>query len=716
MSGPQSKSTKLLNGQFRDGPFIGLDYRTASQKGVTNEEGKFLYQAGEVVTFSIGNLTIGSAAGAPSLTLAALHDGDGGVEPDLTRPETVNRARFIQSLGREADLHSGVSIDRTVCDVVSAHADGTSFASDVDSFEQAPSVRSVFSKLGRRLRGAAEARNHVRRALAGIRAFRDVRIPTSDGSYLLADVFRPNDTGRYPVLLRLSVYGRAFKFGSIFSEADHEASEELEAAWFDKSRDEINFYFRYSENAVSANASTWVPRGYALVWVDGRGVGHTPGILDPFSKQEALDYYDAIEWAAEQPWSDGKVGLYGGSYNATIQWNVAALHPPSLKAIAPIAGDGDAYRDLAYPGGIFLEKYRRWWWTDTVGSARNPKAGTVDFISGLVSHPFDDEHYHGDGILSADFASIDIPVITAVSQTGWIHARSGFEAFSQLSSPSKKLLVLDAAYTSYMYEDCQPDLEAFFDRHLKGEEPAQDPSPVRIVLRTGDGGFQWRDAPTWPLPGTDYRELFLDVGDGGSIGRLTARSPRQKQAAEYSADVQGPAKDLPMAVFESAPLDEDLELAGHFRATLWVASTSSDADVFVALRVIDGEREVPYRTREPGSVAPLTWGCLKVSHRAIDPTRSTSERPWHTHRREDALLLSPDEVVKVDVELMPATGRIPAGRRLRIEISPVEGRGGIPGWERAYDESYHRDAVNPVFTGGLSPSSITIPVVPRQYG
>ncbi|EHK22509.1 uncharacterized protein TRIVIDRAFT_212891 [Trichoderma virens Gv29-8] len=92
---------------------------------------------------------------------------------------------------------------------------------------------------------------------------------------------------------------------------------------------------------------------------------------------------------------------------------------------------------------------------------------------------------------------------------------------------------------------------------------------------------------------------------------------------------------MPMAVFESAPPREALELVDHFRATLWASSTTSNADVFVALHVIDGDREVSYCTYEPGSVAPLTWRCLKVSRRATDPERSTKERPWHTHRRED---------------------------------------------------------------------------------
>ncbi|MFF4442590.1 CocE/NonD family hydrolase [Streptomyces sp. NPDC001621] len=714
MSASQSiPSDASLTGDFRDGPFVGLGYRTSTHEGVTDEAGRFFYQAGETVTFFIGSLVIGTAAAAAHLTLASLRDGAAAGEVDPTLPGTVNRARFVQSLGQEADLSNGVTIDKTVRDVVSLHAEDISFEHDAESFATSDAVRAVFSELGLRFRGSAEARNHLRRALAGIKLLRDVKIPTRDGSYLLADVFHPLEAGPHPVLMRLGIYGRAFETGSVFTEADHAASEEREAAWFEKSTDGIPSYFRYSENAVSPNASTWVPRGYVVVRVDGRGVGNTPGTLNPFSKQEALDYYDAIQWAAEQSWSNGNVGLYGGSYNATIQWNVAALQPPALKAIAPLSSDSDAYRDLAYPGGIFLKNYRGWWWEGMVGKAKSPNADAVDFIGGLAGHPWDDDYYAGEGILSADFASVDIPVLTAVSQTLMIHSRAGFEAFSQLSSPFKQLLVLDAAYSSYMYEDCRPELEAFFDRFLKGEEPAREPSPVRMIMRTGDGGFEWRDAATWPVPGTEYRRLYLDSRNGYGHGTVTPQLPQRMGTAEYSADVRAAAAGLPMAVFESAPFDEDIELAGHFRATLWVASTSADADFFVTLRVMDGEREVTYQTRDPESVAPLTWGCLKASHRVLDPERSTTERPWHTHRREDALPLLPGEVVKLDVEMMAATGRIAAGHHLRIEISPAE-VGANPDWERDYDDSYHQGAANRVFTGRLFPSSITLPVVPRQ--
>jgi predicted acyl esterase len=390
----------------------------------------------------------------------------------------------------------------------------------------------------------AEARNELRRSQAGIVKESDVRIPVRDGSYLLADVFRPSAPGRYPVLLRLSVYGRAFGMGSIVTEEDRLAAEVREDEWFTQPRDALPGLTRLAENAVSANTFDWVPRGYVCVRVDSRGVGRTPGTLAPFSPQEALDYYDAIEWAAAQDWSDGNVGLYGSSYTGTNQWNVANLRPPSLKAIMPWAADGDAYRELAYPGGILAEAYRRNWWT----------------------------------------------MVTSAS------------------------------------------------------------------------------------PGSSHSDFYT---------------------------------------FE--PTDRDLDVIGHPRAALWVSSTSHDMDVFVALRVIkpDGtELRYAHDPREP-----MASGSLKVSHRRTDPERSSARRPWHTHRREDVQPLQPGEVVEIEVEIMGASARLPAGSRLRLDVHPVERNGdplgGRPGgFQRAYDRSYHDGARNRVHTGPGFPSRLDLPVMP----
>ena len=141
----------------------------------------------------------------------------------------------------------------------------------------------------------------------------------------------------------------------------------------------------------------------------------------------------------------------------------------------------------------------------------------------------------------------------------------------------------------------------------------------------------------------------------------------------------------------------------------------------MVLRVLDGADDVSYRAivlamfqgedRGKRSSPPLTSGVLKASRRALDTSRSTIERPWHTHLEADAQPLVPGEAASVEVEMLAVCGRVAAGRRFRLEISPVEGPGTMPGFERAYDAEYHRGAVNRVCTGGAHASSITVPVV-----
>ena len=88
-----------------------------------------------------------------------------------------------------------------------------------------------------------------------------------------------------------------------------------------------------------------MPDGFVVIQVDSRGCGKSPGYLDPRSPREIVDYYECIEWAAAQPWSNGKIGLLGISYYAMTQWRVAALRPPHLAAICPWEGYVDYYRD-----------------------------------------------------------------------------------------------------------------------------------------------------------------------------------------------------------------------------------------------------------------------------------------------------------------------------------------------------------------------------------
>ena len=168
---------------------------------------------------------------------------------------------------------------------------------------------------------------------------RDVDVPMRDGALLKADVFRPDDGGRFPAILNLGPYQK-------------------DKLWVPPPdlEEKANPYM----NLETVNPEWWVPRGYAAVRVDGRGSGKSEGQCDPWSLAEAVDFYDAIEWAAAQSWCNGKIGLSGISYYAINQWFVANLKPPSLKAMIPCECFADLYRDAVFHGGILSVFMTNW--------------------------------------------------------------------------------------------------------------------------------------------------------------------------------------------------------------------------------------------------------------------------------------------------------------------------------------------------------------------
>lgn len=179
-----------------------------------------------------------------------------------------------------------------------------------------------------------------------------MKIPTQDGSYILGDVYLPLQPGkRYPVLISCTIYGRRV----FYSGPNLESQDEIAA--FERAEDEwhstpTNVEIKVPrdpwgkswasqrgfENIATFNSFTYVPRGYAMVKVDPRGVSQTPGTRN-VPGQITSDFRDAIEWAAEQSWSDGNVAMVGSSYGANTQWDVASLKPKGLKCFVPYASE-----------------------------------------------------------------------------------------------------------------------------------------------------------------------------------------------------------------------------------------------------------------------------------------------------------------------------------------------------------------------------------------
>ena len=158
-------------------------------------------------------------------------------------------------------------------------------------------------------------------------------------------------------------------------------------------------------------------------------------------------------------------------------------------------------------------------------------------------------------------------------------------------------------------------------------------------------------------------------------------------------------------------------IAGYIKLVLWVSSTSKDMQLHAYVRVMDENNEpVPYVVGNPaqGRMYPVGQGALKVSHRKLDPEKSTIYRPYHTHKKEDYQPLTPGEIVEVQVELWPTTALIRKGHRIRLDVQPAPGCGIAELIHDPVDTEYQVGASNTIHTGPEHPSCVQLPVIPAK--
>jgi predicted acyl esterase len=727
------------------GPIRGLRYQTIAAVGFTDERGAFFYRPGETVTFLVGGLVIGTVPGAARVNLAQLVNRVAGKIERLHDPVLTNLARLVFSLDRAGAIEGGVTIAPAVHDLVGPgfinfNQPEAGFAADptvVQLLDALNAAEDVFTaNMPRRLLGAAAARNELRRNIRGIIKMTDVKVPLRDGSYVCADVFRPADDGQHPVIMGKGFYGKSFYHECICSETDAVAKEELEDRYFSGNPDGLQY-----ENHENVDSATWVAEGYVCIRVDSRGVCGSPGVQAPFSVQEAEDYYDAIEWAGTQPWSNGNVGLWGMSYLAMIQHNVASLQPPHLKAMIAQGTDSDIYNEALYGGGIFGDGFWNWWWKAWSGNNFCGERRQTDWMARVHATPFNDPKAYGPRgtiFMRPELERATAPVwITGPQAGAVIHQLGSSETFiHSTGAKAKRFDFVDAWFPGCYDGTTIADHRRWFDYWLKGiDNGVTDEAPVRVQLRTGQGGYQLLHEKAWPLARTEYRRWYLDAaladwqGDAhrSDLRRIATSPPAVAASASYAADLDTGTPVLsPMGAvdrtpgwqtgisFMSEPMAEDMALIGYMKAGLWVSSSSADMDVFVSLRVLDeAGREIRYdaaiHPAHPLHAAPVGHGLLKVSHRRIDEARSTGYWPVHTHAEVDYAPLTAGAIVPIEVGLNPSSALIRKGCRLRVDIQPFAPPGAPT---RAYDERYHKGATNTVFTGPDHPSFIQLPLVP----
>ena len=209
----------------------------------------------------------------------------------------------------------------------------------------------------------------------------DAPITMDDGVVLRADIFRPVAEGQYPAIMSYGPYGKGLSF-----------QEGYKTAWDIMCRENPDAVAGSSnkyQNWEVVDPEKWVPDGYVCLRIDSRGAGNSEGFLDVWCAQEAHDQFECIEWAAVQPWSNGKVGLNGISYYAMNQWQVAALQPKYLAAMCAWEGSNDWYREVSHHGGILCTFLANWYdmQVKTVqnGTVRHIRVCTQCIKSGRVA-------------------------------------------------------------------------------------------------------------------------------------------------------------------------------------------------------------------------------------------------------------------------------------------------------------------------------------------
>jgi uncharacterized protein len=512
----------------------------------------------------------------------------------------------------------------------------------------------------------SQAKSEVR---DGMKIDWDAPIEMDDGVVLRADLFRPVADGQYPVILSYGPYTK----GLAFQEGYKSAWTRMTSAYPETAEGSSNRY----QNWELVDPEKWVPDGYAIVRVDSRGAGRSPGYLEVWSPREARDIHDCVEWAGTQAWSNGKVGISGISYYAMNQWHVAPLRPPHLAALIAWEGSSDYYRELARHGGILCDFLFSWYPRQCVKlqhgvGTRGPVSQvTGEPVSGPETLPEDelarnradvpgdalrrrvmDDYYRA---RTWAFDKIDVPLLSAANWGGMgLHTRGNFEGFARAGTRQKWLEVHGDTHFSHYYTNYGVGLQKrFFGRFLKGEDTWDEP-PVLLNIRQPGEKFTLRGENEWPLARTRWTKFLLQPDR--SLGTEPA-----KDDATLAYQTSGDG-----LTFLTPPMTDEVEITGPVAAKLFVSSDTSDADLFLVLRLFDpGGKEVTFiGSNDPRTPVGLGW--LRASHRKLDPQQSLPYRPWHTHDEEWPL--TPGAPVELDVEIWPTCIVVPPGYRIGLTV------------------------------------------------
>lgn len=569
---------------------------------------------------------------------------------------------------------------------------------------------------------------------------KDVAMRTRDGVTLRADVYRPDASGKFPVLVVRTPYDKSA--GMAATEKDY-----------------------------------FPPRGYVVVVQDTRGRHASEGEFMPFVN-EGRDGYDAIEWAAGLPWSNGEVGTVGQSYMGLVQYFAAPERPPHLRAMSPVSGPVSYFENFTYRRGAFeigwVLAYFTFMARDTLmrkGLYEQERAKLDSFVSypDIPMAPIKRDAYKhlpladwGERLkngapylaryignskygpfwaetdLRTRFNQIDVPMLHVgswydVFQYDTLTMFNGMRehAMSERARRGQRLLMGPWAHllpyavpTSKGTGEIDFGPEAaielhaahlrWFDHFLKGaDNGVLDEAPIRLFVM---GENRWRGENEWPLARTRYTDVFLRSGGRANSlsgdGALSFAQPGDEQPDRYVYDPNDPVptrggntlgirsgvydqteveKRDDVLVYTGDVLTKDLEVTGPITLKLHAASSARDTD-FTA-KLVD--------VRPDNYAQNIAGGIMRTRFRESLSAPS---------------LISPDKVYEYTVDLWSTSHVFKAGHRIRLEVSSSN----FPNFDRnpntGHDFGVDAEVVaarQTVFHDFRYPSHLILPVIPR---
>lgn len=457
---------------------------------------------------------------------------------------------------------------------------------------------------------------------------RDVEVVARDGVVLRTNVYRPAAPGRYPVLLCTHPYGK-----------DHLPGRRRGGGY------RLPFQYRllsqgqrFSHSCLTSweapDPAFWVAHGYVVVNADLRGWGRSDGVGDLLSAQEGDDGYDLVEWAAAQPWSNGRVGMTGVSYLAIVQWRIAATQPPHLCAINPWEGFTDAYGDFAYSGGVREDGFIRLWTTVLRLQRRSP----VTLRREQLRRPTRDEWWAS---RSPDLSRVQVPALVCGSFSDHnLHSSGSFAGYLAITSSHKWLYTHRGPKWAVYYSPDALDVQRrFFDHYLRDgfDRLFSDPA-VRLEVRSdADTITAVRHVDTWPPADAVERVLHLDAG--------TARLAREPTPTFSTASFVLPNERISFI----ADLAGVTEIVGPMMLRLSLRlERDADAHLFAGVRLVRHGRPVTFEGSYGFHTHIVTHGFARIT------------------TAHDAA--GPDMTRSVEITLAPSATAIRPGDQLRLDL------------------------------------------------